>query len=45
MLHRVIPWLWRLADEDASRPEVPHDMQQHLLQALGACPAADDIQV
>lgn len=45
MLHRVVPWLWRLADEDATRPAVLPDMQKQLLQALRSCPAADDIQV
>lgn len=45
MLHRVVPWLWRLADDDATRPEVPEWMQQELLEALRNCPAADEIKV
>lgn len=45
MLHRVLPWLWRLADEDAGRPEVPKTLQQQLLEALALCPAAEDLQV
>jgi hypothetical protein len=45
MLHRVLPWLWRLADEDAGRPEVPESLQQQLLEALECCPAAEDLQV
>ena len=45
MLHRVLPWLWRLADEDAGRPEVPPPLQQQLLAALNGCPAAEDPQV
>lgn len=45
MLHRVLPWLWRLADEDAGRPEVPVSLQQQLLEALECCPAAEDLQV
>eukprot|EP00878_Enallax_costatus_P047027 GHUV01057389.1.p2 GENE.GHUV01057389.1~~GHUV01057389.1.p2 ORF type:complete len:116 (+),score=40.32 GHUV01057389.1:258-605(+) len=45
MLHRIIPWLWRLADEDDSnRPEVPVIMQERLLEALRLCPAADDVK-
>lgn len=45
MLHRVLPWLWRLADEDAGRPDVPEALQQQLLEALECCPAAEDLQV
>jgi hypothetical protein len=48
MLHRVLPWLWRLADEDAGQPEkfeVPQAMRQQLLEALECCPAAEDLQV
>lgn len=46
MLHRVLPWLWRLADEDAGhRMQVPAPEQQQLLAALVACPAAEDVQV
>lgn len=45
MLHRVLPWLWRLADEDAGRPHVPEGLQQQLLEALESCPAAEDMQV
>lgn len=45
MLHRVLPWLWRLADEDSSRPELPSELQQQLLDALHSCPAAEDLQV
>lgn len=45
MLHRVLPWLWRLADEDAGLPEVPPSLQQQLLEALECCPAAEDLQV
>lgn len=41
MLHRVLPWLWRLADEDAGRPEVPWELQQQLLEALTCCPSAE----
>lgn len=48
MLHRVLPWLWRLADEDAGQPEkfeVPKALRQQLLEALECCPAAEDLQV
>ena len=46
MLHRIIPWLWRLADADnTSRPEVPVIMRERLLEALRLCPAADDVKV
>jgi hypothetical protein len=45
MLHRVLPWLWRLADEDAGHPTVPWELQQQLLEALQSCPAAEDAQV
>jgi len=45
MLHRVLPWLWRLADEDAGLPEVAPSLQQQLLEALECCPAAEDLQV
>lgn len=48
MLHRVLPWLWRLADEDAGQPErfeVPQALRQQLLEALECCPAAEDLQV
>jgi hypothetical protein len=45
MLHRVLPWLWRLADEDEGRPELPWELQQQLLEALHCCPVAEDPQV
>jgi hypothetical protein len=45
MLHRVLPWLWRLADEHAARPVVPAELQQQLLEALMCCPVADDTKV
>lgn len=46
MLHRVLPWLWRLADdEQQGRPEVPWEVRQQLLEALRLCPAAEDVQV
>lgn len=45
MLHRVLPWLWRLADEEV-RPYAPtRSQQQQLLEALECCPAAEDLQV
>lgn len=44
MLHRIVPWLWRLADEeDTTRPDVI--LQERLLEALRLCPAADEIKV
>lgn len=45
MLHRVLPWLWRLADEDEGRPDLPEELQQQLLEALHCCPVAEDPQV
>jgi hypothetical protein len=45
MLHRVLPWLWRLADENQSHLEVPEATRHQLLAALAACPAPDDVQV
>jgi hypothetical protein len=45
MLHRVLPWLWRLADEDEGRPELAEELQQQLLEALRCCPVAEDLQV
>ncbi|WIA12977.1 hypothetical protein OEZ85_006589 [Tetradesmus obliquus] len=44
MLHRVLPWLWRLADEDEGRPDLPEELQQQLLEALHCCPVAEDPQ-
>lgn len=49
MLVRVLPWLWRLADEDSGRPvgfEVPQAQQHQLLEALECGrPIAEDLQV
>lgn len=61
MLHRVLPWLWRLADSEAeggggggsggvsggggSLLVVGAAAQRALLDALVACPAAEDMQV
>jgi hypothetical protein len=46
MLHRVLPWLWRLADEgEVGRPEVGAEGRRQLLEALGSCLAAEDVQV
>lgn len=41
MLCRVLPWLWRLTDEDTS-VHVTSDARATLLDALRRCPALDD---
>lgn len=50
MLHRVLPWLWRLADSEADGGggglvAVDTPGQHALLDALAACPAAEDALV
>lgn len=45
MLHRVLPWLWRLADEEVRPYEPTRSQQQQLLEALECCPVAEDLQV
>jgi hypothetical protein len=45
MLHRVLPWLWRLADEGRGPCEVAPRARRQLLDALMSCPAAEDLQV
>jgi hypothetical protein len=48
MLNRVLPWLWRLADDEGaacSNWRVPPQMKQQLLEALLSCPAAEYQQV
>lgn len=36
MLPRILPWLWRLADEGQGHVEVAPQQQQQLLAALAA---------
>jgi len=48
MLNSVLPWLWRLADDEGaacSNWRVPPQMKQQLLEALLSCPAAEYQQV
>jgi len=48
MLNRVLPWLWRLADDEGaacSNWRVPPQMKQQLLEALLSSPAAEYQQV
>lgn len=46
MLHRVMPWLWRLADVDCQQHfTVPQDLREELIVALAASPYAEDPQV
>lgn len=46
MLPRILPWLWRLADEGQGHVEVAPQQQQQLLTALAAAAgSAQDPQV
>jgi hypothetical protein len=46
MLHRVMPWLWRLADEDCQQHfAVPQELRDALIAALANSPCAEDPQV
>lgn len=46
MLPRILPWLWRLADEGQGHVEVAPQQQQQLLAALAAAAgSAQDPQV
>jgi len=40
-LEKVVPWLYRLADDKQTGFQVPRDMQQQLVQALDAASTAD----
>lgn len=39
MLPKILPWLWRLADEETNRFEAPTELANCLLQALTAVTA------
>ena len=46
MMHRVMPWLWRLADEDCQQQfAVPPELREELIAALARSPHADGPQV
>lgn len=40
MLSRILPWLWRLADDDNTRFEAPLPLRAQLLAALRAAHGA-----
>lgn len=42
---QVLPWLWRLADEQGGTPDASPAVRGALLDALATCPAAEDVQI